>query len=294
MKILLTGKNGQVGFELRRSLSVLGDIFAVDIEECDLQSEHAVKSLVQSYRPDVIINPAAYTAVDRAETDIDLCESVNTIAPGILATEAEKLGAMMIHFSTDYVFDGKKKTPYTEGDETNPQSVYGLTKLKGEKLVESNCSRHLILRTSWVVGAHGGNFAKTMLRLASEKDQLSVVADQYGAPTSAAVLGDLTSHLVRQAIHNPADFPYGLYHATASGSTNWHEYACHVIEKARASGKKITVPSSSIKPICSSEYPTPAKRPGNSQLDTSKFRNTFKLNLPDWKVSLDHILDQIL
>lgn len=294
MKILLTGKNGQVGFELRRSLSVLGEILAVDIEDCDLKSERAVKLLVQSYRPDVIINPAAYTAVDKAETDIDLCESVNTIAPGILAAEAEKLGAMMIHYSTDYVFDGRKKTPYSEVDETNPQCVYGITKLKGERLVASNCSRHLILRTSWVVGAHGGNFAKTMLRLASEKDQLSVVADQYGAPTSAAILADLTSHLVRQAIRSPEDFPYGLYHTAASGSTNWHEYACHVIEKARASGKKITVPGSAIKPICSSDYPTPARRPSNSQLDTSKFRNTFKLNLPDWKISLDHILDQIL
>ncbi len=293
MKILLTGKHGQVGFELRRSLSVLGEVNAVDIAECDLSDAAAVRQLVQDYRPNVIVNPAAYTAVDKAEADEPLATKINVNAPAVFAEEAKRLGSMLVHFSTDYVFDGTKVGAYTEADTPNPQSVYGATKLAGELAVQTGCERHVILRTSWVVGAHGANFAKTMLRLAAEKDSLNVVADQFGAPTSAAMLADLTAHLVRQASVSADVFPYGLYHTVASGVTNWHEYACHVIERARAAGKSIRVPPDAVRAISTAEYPTPAKRPANSRLDTRKLSATFGLRLPTWQEGVDHVLDQI-
>jgi len=295
MRILLSGKNGQVGFELRRALAPLGEVFAVDQAECDLANEAAIRGLINDFSPDVIVNPAAYTAVDRAESDVDLAYAVNATAPRVLGEEAAKLGALVVHFSTDYVFDGEKSTFYTETDPTNPKSVYGASKLAGELALQSCGAKHLILRTSWVVGAHGGNFAKTMLRLASEREALNVVADQFGAPTSAALLADLSAHLIREAVtHSGDDFPLGLYHVVASGVTNWHEYACYVIERARAAGYPIKVAPESILPILSTQYPTPARRPANSRLDTSKFRQSFGLNLPDWRLGIDHILDQIL
>lgn len=294
MKILLTGKNGQVGFELRRSLAVLGEVLAVDIAECDLGDAAAIRQLVQRYRPDVIVNPAAYTAVDKAEQQAALAGAINTAAPAVLAEEAQQLGALLVHFSTDYVFDGTKTGAYAEDDIPNPLSVYGVTKLAGEQAIQRACERHLILRSSWVVGAHGDNFAKTMLRLAQERDQLSVVADQFGAPTSAALLADLTAQLVRQASISSRDFPYGLYHAVASGRTDWHEYACYVIERARAAGKPIRVAPGAIRAITSGEYPTAARRPANSQLNTGKLLTTFGLHLPGWQQGVDHILDQVL
>ena len=293
MKILLTGKNGQVGFELRRSLSVLGEVKAVDLAECDLSNADAIRQLVKEYRPEVIVNPAAYTAVDKAEGDQILATAVNVTAPSVFAEEAQRLGALLVHFSTDYVFDGTKVGAYTEQDTPNPQSVYGATKLAGECAVQGACDRHLILRTSWVVGAHGANFAKTMLRLAAEKDSLNVVADQFGAPTSAAMLADLTAHCVRQASRSKESFPYGLYHTVASGVTNWHEYACYVIERARAAGKPIRIAPDAVRAITTAEYPTPAKRPANSRLDTSKLINTFGLRLPTWQEGVDHVLDQL-
>ncbi|TXH04033.1 MAG: dTDP-4-dehydrorhamnose reductase [Nevskiaceae bacterium] len=296
MKILLTGKNGQVGFELRRSLSLLGEVVAVGVEDCNLSNGEDVQRLVRRHKPDVIVNPAAYTAVDKAESEASLAQAVNARAPEIFAQEAEKLGAMLLHFSTDYVFDGNKAGAYVESDVPNPQSVYGATKLLGEKAVSRLCARHLVLRTSWVVGAHGRNFAKTILRLAAERDSLSVVADQFGVPTSAAMLADLTAQLVRQATQNrSADrFPYGLYHVTASGVTNWHEYACYVIEYARRAGTPIRVSPGAVRAITAADYPAAAKRPLNSRLDTSKFVESFGLRLPSWQESLDHILDQIL
>ena len=293
MKILLTGKNGQVGFELRRSLTVLGEVLAVDVSDCDLSDAAAIRYLVQTHRPNVIVNTAAYTAVDKAEGDKAHAEVINAIAPGVLAEETERLGAMLVHFSTDYVFDGTKSGAYTEGDQPNPQSVYGVTKLVGERAVQNNCTRHLILRTSWVVGAHGDNFAKTMLRLASQRKELSVVADQFGAPTSAALLADITAHLIHQAFHFSREFPYGLYHAVASGVTNWYEYACYVIKQACTAGKSISIAPETIRSITTAEYPTPAKRPANSRLDTGKLRNTFGLHLPNWQEGVDHVLDQI-
>ncbi len=292
MKLLLTGKNGQVGFELQRTLAVLGEVIAIDWEDCDLANASEIRRVVRAISPNVIVNPAAYTAVDKAESDPSLAHAINAHAPGVLAEEAENLGALLVHYSTDYVFDGTKDGAYLESDVPKPSSVYGETKLAGERAVIASCSRHLILRTSWVVGAHGSNFAKTMLRLAAERDTLSVVADQFGAPTSAALLADLTSHLVRQAQHT--DFPYGLYHAVAAGETNWHAYACHVIERARAAGKHVRAAPDAIKAITTSEYPTPARRPANSRLDTSLLRETFGLHLPEWKMGVDHILDQIL
>lgn len=294
MKLLLTGCHGQVGFELRRALAVLGDVVAVDAAQCDLADEAAIRQLVRSIRPDAIVNPAAYTAVDKAEQEPDRAHAINAHAPAVLAEEAQQLGALLVHYSTDYVFDGSKTGAYRESDAPCPVNVYGATKLAGEQAVATICARHLILRTSWVVGAHGSNFAKTMLRLASERDALNVVADQFGAPTSAAVLADLTAHLVRQAQHTPQAFRYGLYHATATGETSWHAYACYVIERARQAGWPIRVAPEAIRPIATSDYPTPAQRPANSRLDSSLLQHTFGLHLPHWQRSLDHVLEQML
>lgn len=293
MNILLTGANGQVGFELRRALAVLGQVKGIDVADCDLRDSAAIRRMVEDSHPDVIAHPAAYTAVDKAESERSDADAINAQAPRVLAEEAERIGALMVHFSTDYVFDGEKAGAYTEADLPNPLSVYGATKLAGEHAILQSCTRHLILRTSWVVGAHGANFAKTMLRLAAERDTLSVVADQSGAPTSAALLADLTAHLVRQWTAAPPLFPYGLYHVTNAGVTNWHQYASYVIERARAAGKPIRVAPGAIKAIATSDYPTAARRPRNSLLDTQKLRTTFGFHLPDWHAGLDHILDQI-
>jgi dTDP-4-dehydrorhamnose reductase len=294
MKLLLTGKNGQVGFELQRALAPLGEIVAVDLADCDLSRPETIRQLVRDTRPDVIVNPAAYTAVDKAETERDRAVAVNAVAPGIFGEEAARLGAFVIHYSTDYVFDGTKQGAYVEDDATNPQSVYGLTKRDGELASQAANPRHLILRTSWVVGAHGGNFAKTMLKLATDRDSLSVVADQWGAPTSAALLADLAAHLIRQQRGNQDGFPYGTYHCVAGGETNWCDYARYVIREAIKAGKPLKVEPGSIKPITTADYPTPAKRPANSRLATRKFRETFGLELPHWQAGLDHILQQIL
>lgn len=294
MKLLLTGKHGQVGFELQRALAPLGEIVAVDQTECDLSNPEAIRRLVREVRPDVIVNPAAYTAVDKAETDSDLAFAVNAAAPGIFGEEAARLGAFVIHYSTDYVFDGTKQGAYVEDDATNPQSVYGHGKRDGELALANANPRHMILRTSWVVGAHGGNFAKTMLKLATDRDSLNVVADQWGAPTSAALLADVAAHLIRQQHSKPDSFPYGTYHCVAGGETNWCDYARYVIGAAIKAGRPIKVQPEAIKPIATADYPTPAKRPTNSRLDASKFRNTFGLELPPWQAGLDHILQQIL
>lgn len=295
MNILLTGKNGQVGFELQRSLSVLGNVHAIDASDCNLEDPNALRQVVQHVQPQIIVNAAAYTAVDKAETDTLVAQAVNATAPGVLAQEAERLGALCVHFSTDYVFDGTHTGAYTEHDTPNPLNVYGATKLAGEQAVQTACQRHIILRTSWVVGAHGNNFAKTMLRLAAERETLSIVDDQFGAPTSAALLADITAHIVHQAVRQPAaSFPFGLYHATAGGRTNWHEYACHVINRAKQAGYPLKVTPDAITPIPASHYPTPATRPANSMLSTEKLCATFGLFMPDWRNGVDHILDQIL
>lgn len=295
LKILVTGKNGQVGFELLRALAPLGEVIGVDHARCDLANVDAVRALVRSVAPDVIVNPAAYTAVDKAESDVEMAFAVNAEAPCVLGEEAARLGALMIHYSTDYVFNGSKDGAYSEDDVPDPQSVYGHSKLQGERGLVAVNPRHLILRTSWVVGAHGGNFAKTMLRLAAERDRLTVVADQFGAPTSAALLADLTAHLIRQHARKGSEqFPYGTYHVAAGGMTSWCDYARFVIAEAMAAGQQLKATPEAVHPLATADYPTPARRPANSRLDTSRFRNTFGLRLPEWQEGVRHVLQQII
>lgn len=294
MRILLTGPNGQLGFELQRALSPLGNVIALDRAACDLTDAAAARAVVRDLAPDLIVNPAAYTAVDKAESDAATACTVNAEIPAVFAEEAKRLGAALIHYSTDYVFDGQKNAPYVEDDATAPQSVYGCSKRDGELAVQASGADALILRTSWVVGAHGGNFAKTMLRLAAQRDSLNVVADQFGAPTSAALLADVTAQLVRQIGRERGAFPFGLYHLTAGGETNWCDYARYVIGAARAAGQPLLASPETVHAIGTADYPTPAKRPANSRLDTRKFRDTFGLTLPDWRVGVSHVLQQIL
>jgi dTDP-4-dehydrorhamnose reductase len=295
MKLLLTGKNGQLGFELQRALAPLGDVVALDRARCDLRDPDAVRRVVRDIRPAFIVNPAAYTAVDRAESDHEAAFAVNATAVGILGEEAVRIGACVIHYSTDYVFNGEKSTPYNEDDAPDPQSVYGHSKLAGEQALQASGANSLILRTSWVVGAHGENFAKTMLRLAATRDNLSVVSDQFGAPTSAALLADVTAHLVRQAHQDSTGaFPFGLYHLAAGGETNWHEYACAVIDTAWKAGRPLKIAPQQVQSILAAAYPTAARRPINSRLDTRKLRDCFDLNLPHWREGLSHVLQQII
>lgn len=295
MKLLLTGMNGQVGFELRRALAPLGEVIAFGHADCDLSDEAALRLRVREVAPDVIVNAAAYTAVDKAESEPDRAFLVNARAPGILGEEAAALGAWVVHYSTDYVFDGLKDGYYSEADAPHPQSTYGASKRAGEQALQDRWAQHLIFRTSWVAGAHGSNFLKTMLRLACERDSLRVVADQVGAPTAASLIADITAHAIRQVHGQPSDAAAsGIYHLAAGGETNWHEYATHLIDRARAAGKPIKAPADAIRAIATADYPTPARRPANSRLDTTKLRRTFGLHLPHWRAGVDHILDQIL
>ena len=295
MKILLTGKNGQVGFELQRALAPLGEVVAVDQHECDLSNPDAIRQLVAKVAPQVIINPAAYTAVDKAESEQQLAQAINGTAPGVFGEEAARLGALVIHYSTDYVFDGCASGAYLESDTPNPQSVYGKTKLAGEKALQASGADHLIFRTSWVFGAHGANFAKTMLRLAAEREGLKIVADQFGAPTSAALLADVTAQVLGQyKRQGRTGFPFGLYHLVAGGCTTWHEYARTVVRAALAAGKPLKLTADDIVPITTADYPLPAPRPANSRLDTQRLRETFGLELPAWQSGLGHVLQQIL
>jgi len=298
MKILLFGKGGQVGWELQRSLAPLGELIALEFDSTDYCGDFtnlaALAETVRQVAPDVIINAAAHTAVDKAESEPELVRTINAIAPGILADEAEKLGAWLIHYSTDYVFNGSGTTPWKETDPTGPLGVYGQTKLEGEQAV-ARCARHLIFRTSWVFAARGANFAKTMLRLAKERDELKVIADQIGAPTGAELLADVTAHAIRTVQTRPdGQMLAGLYHLAAAGETSWHGYAQFVIEYARQVGVPIRVPSNAIVPIPTSAYPTPAKRPYNSRLDTTKLKTTFGLHLPDWKDGVQRMLVETL
>lgn len=296
MRILLTGKNGQLGFELQRALAPLGEVVAVGHGECELAEPDAIRRLVRTVRPAVIVNPAAYTAVDRAETDREPAFAVNATAPRILGEEASRLGAFVVHYSTDYVFDGMKGGLYDETDATRPCSAYGQSKREGELALQDATRHHLILRTAWVAGAHGASFAKTMLRLASERDSLNVVADQWGTPTSAALVADITAHLVRQQQrgHDPEAFPYGIYHCVADGATNWCDYARFVVGEAIRSGSKLRADPAAIRAITTAEYPTAARRPRDSRLDTGKLRHAFGFELPHWQTCMQHVLQQIL
>ncbi len=296
MKILLLGKNGQVGWELQRSLATLGELVALDFDtpgpwRADFSQPEGLAPLVQALRPDVIVNAAAHTAVDKAESEPELARALNATAPGVLAREAAALGAWLVHYSTDYVFDGSGEQPRSEDAATEPLSVYGRTKLEAEQLIAASGCRHLILRTSWVFAARGGNFAKTMLKLAAEREALDIIDDQIGAPTGADLLADVTVQVLRRAIEQPT--LAGLYHCVAAGETSWHGYASHVIEWARATGLPVKVAPGAVRPIPTRAYPTPARRPLNSRLSTAKLRNAFGLHLPQWQAGVDRMLAEI-
>lgn len=295
MKILLFGKGGQVGWELQRSLAPLGEVNALGSRQADFNNPEALRPLLQEVRPDVIVNVAAYTAVDKAESEAGIAHRVNAEAVGVLAEEAKQLGAWLVHYSTDYVFDGEKPAPYFEDDATCPLSVYGKTKLEGEERIRHSGVRHLIFRTSWVYAARGDNFAKTMLRLATERNELKVVADQYGAPTSAELIADVTALAIYRVLGggSASASMSGTYHLAAGGSTTWHAYASYVLELAQQRGAKLNVTPAEVQAIASSAYPVPARRPKNSCMDTTKLSSTFGLRLPDWRQHVERMLDEI-
>lgn len=291
MKILLLGKNGQVGWELQRSLAPLGELIALDRHDIggDLGNPVALAAAVRTLRPAVIVNAAAYTAVDKAESEPELARTVNTDAPAALAQEAAAIDALLVHFSTDYVFNGSGTSPWTEEASTGPLNIYGQTKLAGEDAIRASGCRHLIFRTSWVYAVRGANFARTMLRLAAERERLTVVADQFGAPTGAELIADVTAQAVPSA-----RLQYelqGVYHLAAAGETTWYDYARRVLERARAQGRVFR--ATEIAPIPTSAFPTPARRPGNSRLDTRKLQQHFGLHLPAWQQGVDRMLDEL-
>lgn len=295
MTILLLGKDGQVGWELQRSLSVLAPLTAFSRQEADLEDLDGLSRLVARLRPRVIVNAAAYTAVDKAESDAARAMHINAEAVGVLAREAAQIGAWLVHYSTDYVFDGAKDSPYREDDQPNPLSVYGRSKHEGELAIQAALSRHLIFRTSWVFAARKNNFAKTMLRLAAERDALNVVADQIGAPTSAELVADITAIAVRRLLSDPqADHLAGLYHLAAAGQTSWCDYARFVLQQAEARGIALKVTADHVTPIATSAYPTPARRPANSRMDTSKVQTAFGVVLPQWQSHVARMISELL
>ena len=299
MKILLLGKNGQVGWELQRSLAVIGEVVALDRHPVaspygpihgDLSDLEGLRDTIRRVQPQVIVNAAAYTAVDKAETDRELARTVNALASQVLAEEALQLDALLVHYSTDYVFDGSGTRAWKETDAVSPINWYGATKLEGEQLIVASGCKHLILRTSWVYAARGNNFAKTMLRLAKERPALNVIADQIGAPTGAELLADIATAALQQTLLRPETC--GIYHLAPAGETSWHEYAQFVIDFAREHGELLAVEA--INAIPTTQYPTPAQRPLNSRLDTDKLRQTFSLHLPDWQSGVTRMLMEVL
>jgi dTDP-4-dehydrorhamnose reductase len=299
MKILLLGQNGQVGWELQRSLAPLGELVALDRRGdparglCgDLADLDGLRETVRALAPQIIVNAAAHTAVDKAQSEPDLARRLNTEAPAALAEAAHALGAWLVHYSTDYVFDGSGHTPWVEDAPTGPLNVYGQTKLDGERAIAAACKRHLILRTSWVYAARGGNFAKTMLRLAAERERLTVIDDQFGAPTGAELIADVTAHAIRQLLQRPQDA--GTYHLAAAGVTTWNGYARHVIDTARVLQPEQVLAAREVAAVPTSAFPTPAQRPHNSRLDTTRLQQTFSLRLPEWQRGVDRMLAEIL
>jgi dTDP-4-dehydrorhamnose reductase len=296
LKILLLGKNGQVGWELQRSLAPLGEVLALDRHSTpycgDLSQPERLAQTVLDWRPDVIVNAAAHTAVDKAESEPELARCLNATAPAALAQAAAQIGALLVHYSTDYVFNGQGDQPWQEGDATGPLSVYGQTKREGEQAIVASGCAHLIFRTSWVYAARGGNFAKTMLRLAAERERLTVIDDQFGAPTGADLIADVTAHAIRASLQQPA--LGGLYHLVASGQTTWHGYASHVIAQARLLQPSLALKVSEIAPVPTSAFPTPAQRPLNSRLATHKLQDAFGLVLPPWQQGVKRMLTEIL
>jgi dTDP-4-dehydrorhamnose reductase len=298
MKILLLGKNGQVGWELQRSLAPLGEVLALDrhsVAYCgDLSQPEQLAQTVLAYKPDVIVNAAAHTAVDKAESEPELARVINTDAPATLAKAAAQVGAWLVHYSTDYVFDGSGTHARQEGEGTDPLSVYGQTKLDGEQAIVASGCKHLIFRTSWVYAARGGNFAKTMLRLAQERDRLTVINDQHGAPTGAELIADVTAHAIGHVQATQKMSLSGVYHLVASGETTWHGYASHVIEEAKRISPERVWKVTEIAPVPTSAFPTPATRPLNSRLSTAKLQQAFGLVLPPWQQGVDRMLVEIL
>jgi len=296
VRILLFGKNGQVGWELQRSLSSMGKLVALDVDDQELCGDFThPDGIIQTNHeisPDVIVNAAAYTAVDKAESEPELARTINVLAPEILAQESQKLGAWLIHYSTDYVFEGNGIKPWKETDLTVPLNVYGSTKLEGEKAIFNSGCQHLIFRTSWVYSARGNNFAKTMIRLARKHDHLTVIDDQMGAPTGADLLADLTIHSIRTALRQPQ--VSGLYHLAAKGEISWYGYARFVLDIVRQAGIKLKVSPESVLPVTTDEFSQPARRPGNSRLDTKKIESTFDLTLPLWQTGVARMLTEIL
>ncbi len=295
MKILLLGMGGQVGWELQRALAPLGELVALDFDSpgplaADFTQPEALAATVRAVAPQIIVNAAAHTAVDKAEAEPELARTINAAAPAVLAREAQALGAWLLHYSTDYVFDGSGSAPRSEDAPTGPLNVYGQTKLEGEQAIRASGCKHLILRTSWVYAARGGNFARTMLKLAAERDQLKVIDDQIGAPTGAELLADLSAHALRGVLARPE--LGGTYHAVAGGETSWHGYARHVIDFARAAGQALRVQD--IAAVPTAAFPTAAQRPHNSRLDTRKLQAAFGLRLPDWRSGVERMLREVL
>lgn len=295
MKILLLGKNGQVGWELQRSLSPLGEVIALDARSTqycgDLTNLLGIAETVHAIQPDAIVNAAAYTAVDKAESEFDLAHIVNALAPSVLAQAAQACGACLIHYSTDYVFNGQGDMPWIETDNTDPLNQYGRSKLKGERLIAQNCAQHLIFRTSWVYATRGANFAKTMLRLAQERKHLTVINDQFGAPTGAELLADITAHALRLFLQK-TDLA-GIYHVAAAGETTWYDYARYVLTQAEQLGTALQAKAHNITPVPTSTFPTPAIRPLNSRLNTQKLQTQFDLHLPPWQLGVARMLNEI-
>jgi dTDP-4-dehydrorhamnose reductase len=294
-RILLLGSSGQLGWALQRALAIRGEVFAFDRAACDLADLRQLRSVVRETRPDVVVNAAAYTAVDKAESEPDLAHRINAVAPEILAEETKSVGALLVHYSTDYVFDGEKAEHYVETDEPRPLGAYGKSKFAGEEAIHDKNGAHLIFRTSWVYGLYGKNFPKTILGIAKERDGLRVVADQIGAPTSVDLIADATAHCLGKWFAEPSirESGSGLYHLTASGETSWHGLACELVRQARAGGLPVKLSPEMIEPIATHDYPTAARRPANSRLATRKIVDVFHLRLPPWQLHVQRLTSEI-
>ena len=313
LRIVLLGAQGQLGHALAQALPVMGSVVACARAQADLSQAPALQALLDRHQPQLIVNAAAYTAVDKAEQEPDLAQAINAQAPAVLAQWAAAHGAVLVHYSTDYVFDGRSPRPYTEADAPAPLSVYGQSKWAGERAVLAAAGRHLVFRTSWVVGAHGGNFLKTMLRLGAERDSLRVVADQHGAPTSTELIAHTTVQVLQQMraaalaantkgeASQPPNAPWvsvddprwSLYHLAAAGETTWHAYACHVMDRATTLGWPMRASAQRIEAIATDQYPLPAPRPANSRLNTQRLQSRFGVKLPDWQAGVDAVIDSL-
>ncbi|MFT5426238.1 MAG: dTDP-4-dehydrorhamnose reductase [Gammaproteobacteria bacterium] len=294
MNILLLGANGQIGWELKRTLAPLGQLKVCDRQTVNLENTDELLATVQDYCPTVIVNAAAYTAVDKAESEPEKAYRINAEAVKLLANEASRLNAWLIHYSTDYIFDGTKKGAYIETDVPNPLSIYGKTKLQGEEAIKKSGCKHIIFRSSWVYAAHGANFVKTIIRLAKERDEIKVVADQFGTPTSAEMIADITALSLRHLTHKKefAEQLSGTYHLTATGETSWHGFAKYVVAEAQKCGIILRAMPENVTPISTSEYPLPAIRPANSRLDSQKLVDTFAVNLPPWQTHAQRMISE--